>query len=222
MTLIAGLAGTGHHFFYMGAPGYWLWIGSIASAAEPIPFFLMILFAYNMVKNRRIQDDNKIALTWAKGTAVVGFLGAGVWGFMHTLAPVDYYTHGTQLTAAHGHLSFFGAYVMIVFTMISYAMPIMRGRPHGNCAKAQKVELVAFWLMVIGMIGLTIALTVAGVMQIEMQRIPDSAHAMGFMDAQAKISAVYIVRSLFGLMTFAGLLVYFYSFFVKEDKPAVA
>ena len=220
MTLIAGLAGTGHHFFYMGAPGYWLWIGSIASAAEPIPFFLMILFAYSMIKNRRIQDDNKIALTWAKGTAVVGFLGAGVWGFMHTLAPVDYYTHGTQLTAAHGHLSFFGAYVMIVFTMISYAMPILRGRPHGNCEKAQKVELVAFWLMVIGMIGLTIALTVAGVMQIDMQRIPDSAHALPFMVVQSKLTAVYIVRSLFGVMTFVGLLVYFYSFFVKEDKVA--
>ena len=218
MTLIAGLAGTGHHFFYMGAPGYWLWIGSIASAAEPIPFFLMILFAFNMVKNRRIQDDNKIALTWAKGTAVVGFLGAGVWGFMHTLAPVNYYTHGTQLTAAHGHLSFFGAYVMIIFTMISYAMPILRGRPHGNCEKAQKVELTSFWLMVIGMIGLTLALTVAGVMQIEMQRLPNSAHAMAFMDAQDKISTVYLVRSLFGLMTFSGLIVYFYSFFVKEDK----
>ena len=220
MTLIAGLAGTGHHFFYMGAPGYWLWIGSIASAAEPIPFFLMILFAYSMIKNRRIQDDNKIALTWAKGTAVVGFLGAGVWGFMHTLAPVDYYTHGTQLTAAHGHLSFFGAYVMIIFTMISYAMPILRGRPHGNCEKAQKVELIAFWLMVIGMIGLTLALTVAGVMQIEMQRIPDSAHAMAFMNVQDKLSTVYIVRSLFGVITFVGLLVYFYSFFVKEDKVA--
>ncbi len=221
MTLIAGLAGTGHHFFYIGLPGYWLWIGSIASAAEPIPFFLMILFAYNMIKNRRIQDDNKIALTWAKGTAVVGFLGAGVWGFMHTLAPVDYYTHGTQLTAAHAHLSFFGAYVMICFTLISYAMPILRGRPHGNCAKAQKVELTSFWLMVIGMIGLTLALTVAGVMQIEMQRIPDSAHAMAFMDVQAKLSTIYIIRSLFGVMTFVGLLVYFYSFFVKEERVAI-
>ncbi|MDD2358119.1 MAG: cbb3-type cytochrome c oxidase subunit I [Thiovulaceae bacterium] len=218
MTLIAGLAGTGHHFFFMGAPGYWLWIGSIASAAEPIPFFLMILFAYNMIKNRRIQDDNKMALTWAKGTAVVGFLGAGVWGFLHTLAPINYYTHGTQLTAAHGHLAFFGAYVMIIFTMISYAMPILRGRPHGNSAKAQKVERASFWLMVIGMIGLTLALTVAGVMQIEMQRIPDSAHAMVFMEVQAKITPVYIVRSLFGVMTLLGLLTYFYSFFVKDDK----
>ncbi|MDD3476255.1 MAG: cbb3-type cytochrome c oxidase subunit I [Sulfurimonas sp.] len=222
MTFIAGLAGTGHHFFFMGAPGYWLWIGSIASAAEPIPFFLMILFAYNMVKNRRIQDDNKMALTWAKGTAVVGFLGAGVWGFMHTLAPINYYTHGTQLTAAHGHLSFFGAYVMIVFTMVSYAMPILRGRPHGNSPRAQKVELTSFWFMVIGMIGLTLALTVAGILQIEAQRIPDSANAMSFMNVQDMLTPVYFVRSFFGVMVFLGLLIYFYSFFVKEDKRVVA
>lgn len=218
MTLISGLAGTGHHFFYIGTPGYWLWIGSIASAAEPIPFFLMILFAYNMAKNRRIQHDNKIALTWAKGTAVMGFLGAGVWGFLHTLAPVNYYTHGTQLTAAHGHLSFFGAYVMICFTMISYAMPILRGRPHGNGPKSQKVELTSFWMMVIGMIGLTLALTTAGIMQIEMQRLPDAAHALGFMETQAAIKTVYAIRLAFGLMVLGGLFTYFYSFFVKEAK----
>jgi len=220
MTLISGLAGTGHHFFFIGTPGYWLWIGSIASAAEPIPFFLMILFAYNMARNRRIQHDNKIALTWAKGTAVVGFLGAGVWGFLHTLAPINYYTHGTQLTAAHGHLAFFGAYVMICFTLISYAMPILRGRPHGNGPKAQRVELTSFWMMVIGMIGLTLALTAAGIMQIEMQRLRDVADALDFMSAQAAISTVYGVRLAFGVMVLLGLLTYFYSFFVKEEQVA--
>ena len=84
MTLVSGIVGTGHHFFYIGTPGYWLWIGSIASAIEPLPFFLMILYAFAMEKQRRIDHDNKIALTWAKGTAVMAFLGAGVWGFLHT------------------------------------------------------------------------------------------------------------------------------------------
>jgi len=218
MTLISGLAGTGHHFFFIGTPEYWLWIGSLSSATEPIPFLMMVLFAYSMVKNRRIQHDNKMALTWAKGTAVMGFLGAGVWGFMHTLAPVNFYTHGTQLTAAHGHLAFFGAYVMIIFTLVSYTMPILRGRPHGNGPVSQKLELISFWMMVLGMLGLTLALTVAGVMQIEMQRIPEAANALSFMDAQDKIAAVYGVRLMFGFVVFAGLLTYLYSFFVKDAQ----
>lgn len=216
MTLVSGLVGTGHHFYFMGAPEYWLWLGSISSAVEPLPFFLMILFAYTVTKQRKIQYDNKMALTWAKGTAVMGFLGAGVWGFMHTLAPVNFYTHGTQLTAAHGHLSFYGAYIMIIFTIISYAMPILRGRPKGNCAKAQKVELSAFWLMNIGMMGLTLALTVAGVMQIIQQRT--GVNPLGFMEVQATIAPVYYTRIAFGLMVFICLITYFTSFFIKEEK----
>ncbi len=216
MTLVSGIVGTGHHFFYIGTPDYWLWIGSIASAVEPLPFFLMIMYAFTMEKQRRVDHENKIALTWAKGTAVIAFLGAGVWGFLHTLAPVNYYTHGTQLTAAHGHLAFFGAYIMIMFCIISYAMPIMRGRLKGNCEKAQKVERVGFWLMVLGMLGVTLALTVAGTWQIVLQRWPESGEALSFMATQAEIIPVYVFRLGFGLMTFTGLLVYLYSFFVKE------
>ncbi len=219
MTLVSGIVGTGHHYFYIGAPSYWLWIGSIASAVEPLPFFLMILYAFSMARQRRIDHDNKIALTWAKGTAVMAFLGAGVLGFLHTLAPINFFTHGTQLTAAHGHLSFFGAYIMILFTIISYAMPIMRGRLHGNGLKAQKVELSSFWMMVIGMLGVTSALVVAGAMQVFMQRV-GGVDAMSFMDTQAEIIPVYAVRLAFGLLTLLGLVTYFYSFFVKEEAQA--
>ena len=216
MTLVSGIVGTGHHYFYIGTPDYWLWIGSIASAVEPLPFFLMVLYAFTMAKQRRIDHDNKIALTWAKGTAVMAFLGAGVWGFIHTLAPINYYTHGTQLTAAHGHLAFFGAYIMILFTIISYAMPILRGRTHGNGPKAQAVELKSFWMMVIGMLGVTAALTVAGIMQVMLQRFSD-LDSLSFMATQAEIVPVYTVRLLFGILTLAGLFTYFYSFFVKEE-----
>ncbi|MFT7003788.1 MAG: nitric oxide reductase subunit B [Sulfurimonas sp.] len=215
MTMISGILGTGHHFFYMGAPEYWLWIGSISSSVEPLPFFLMVLFAFSMARDRKIKHDNEIALTWAKGTAVMAFLGAGVWGFLHTLAPVNFYTHGTQLTAAHGHLSFYGAYIMIIFTVISYAMPILRGRPHGNCAKAQKVELSSFWMMNIGMLGLTLALTAAGIVQIMDLRV--GTNLIGFMESQESIRNVYFIRLGFGALVFVGLLTYFYSFFIKEE-----
>ncbi|MCD6173689.1 MAG: cbb3-type cytochrome c oxidase subunit I [Sulfurimonas sp.] len=216
MTMVSGILGTGHHFFFMGAPEYWLWIGSISSAVEPLPFFLMILFAFTMARDRKIQHENEIALTWAKGTAVIAFIGAGVWGFFHTLAPVNMFTHGTQLTAAHGHLSFYGAYIMIMFTMISYAMPIMRGRPHGNSKPAQKRELTSFWMMNIGMIGLTLALSAAGIVQILDQRV--GTDLIGFMESQESIAGIYTIRAAFGVLVLAGLLTYFSSFFMKEEN----
>jgi nitric oxide reductase subunit B len=119
MTLITGIIGTGHHYFWIGTPAYWQVWGSIFSALEPVPFFMMTMFAFNMVKRRRRAHPNQAATLWALGTGVMSFLGAGVWGFLGTLSVVNYYTHGTQLTASHGHMAFYGAYAMVVLTMIS-------------------------------------------------------------------------------------------------------
>ncbi len=163
------------------------------------------------------EHGNQIATLWALGTAVMAFLGAGVWGFIHTLAPVNYYTHGSQITAAHGHLAFFGAYAMVVLCIISYAMPIMRGRPQGNSAAAQKLETFAFWAMCISMLGITLALTVAGVWQVALQRLPEVG-ALSFMNTQAKLMPVYWVRELFGLLFLGGLVSYLASFFVGGVK----
>jgi len=219
MALISGILGTGHHFFWIGAPEYWLWLGSIFSAIEPIPFFMMTLFAFNMVNRRRREHPNRAATLWALGCAVMAFLGAGVWGFLHTLAPVNYYTHGTQITAAHGHMAFYGAYVMIVLTIVSYAMPIMRGRPNGNSNQAQVVEMWGFWLMTISMVFITLFLTGAGVLQVWLQRLPESGEALSFMATQDKIALFYWLRLISGIGFMTGLVVYLVSFFVGGEEP---
>ncbi len=219
LTLISGIIGTGHHYFWIGAPSYWQWFGSIFSALEPIPFFVMTLFAFNVVNKRRREHPNKVATLWALGTAVMAFLGAGVWGFLHTLAPVNYYTHGTQITAAHGHMAFYGAYVMIVLTIISYSMPIMRGRV-ANGPKAQVLEMWSFWLMTVSMVFITLFLTGAGILQVYLQRYSDTP--LGFMVVQEKIELFYWMREIAGVIFLIGLIVYIMSFFVKHDDEVTA
>ena len=218
LTLVTGIIGTGHHYYWIGAPEYWQWWGSIFSALEPIPFFMMTVFAFNMVNRRRREHPNKAATLWALGTGVMAFLGAGLWGFLHTLAPVNFYTHGTQITAAHGHLAFYGAYVAVVLTMISYAMPILRGRV-ANSEKAQIMEMWSFWLMSISMFFITLFLTGAGILQIWLQRI--SSTPMSFMAVQDQISLFYWAREGTGVVFLIGLLIYVGSFFVK-GKAATA
>ncbi|MCU7960662.1 MAG: cbb3-type cytochrome c oxidase subunit I [gamma proteobacterium symbiont of Bathyaustriella thionipta] len=218
MSLITGIIGTGHHYYWIGTPEYWQWWGSIFSAMEPIPFFMMTIFAFNMVNRRRRDHPNKAAVLWALGTAVMAFLGAGVWGFMHTLAPVNYYTHGTQITAAHGHMAFYGAYVMIVLTMISYAMPIMRGQKAANM-RAQVMEMWSFWLMTVSMVFITLFLTGAGVLQTYLQRYTDDP--LPFMVVQDKIEIFYWLREIAGVVFIIGLVLYVISFFVKGNEAKV-
>ena len=222
MTLITGIIGTGHHYYWIGTPVYWQWWGSIFSALEPIPFFMMTVFAFNMVNQRRRDHPNRAAVLWAMGTAVMAFLGAGVWGFLHTLSPVNFYTHGTQITAAHGHMAFYGAYVMIVLTIISYAWPKMHGREAAN-PRAQVVEMWSFWLMSVSMVFITLFLTAAGVLQVWMQRYSETPEP--FMVVQEKIALFYWMREAAGVVFMIGLLVYVASFFVKPgaaEVPAAA
>ncbi len=215
MTLITGIIGTGHHYYWIGTPDYWQWWGSIFSAMEPIPFFMMTVFAFNMVNRRRREHPNKATVLWALGTAVMAFLGAGVWGFLHTLAPINYYTHGSQVTAAHGHMAFYGAYVMIVLTIISYAMPILRGQEASD-PRSQVLEMWSFWLMTVSMVFITLFLTGAGVLQVWLQRYTEDPQP--FMVVQEKIEMFYWLRELAGAVFLIGLIVYVISFFVKGGE----
>lgn len=197
-ALFSGILGTGHHYYWIGAPGYWQWIGSIFSAVEPLPFFAMVLFAFGMVWKGRREHPNKAALLWSLGCAVTSFFGAGVWGFLHTLSSVNYYTHGTQLTAAHGHLAFYGAYAMVNIAMITYALPpLLRREPYN-----QTLNIVSFWLLTGGVVTMTAALTFAGVLQTHLQYVVGQE----FMEVQQQLTLFYWIRLVGGVITTVGLI----------------
>lgn len=166
LTFLSGILGTGHHYYYIGAPKYWLAIGGIFSAMEPLAFLGMALFAIFMYKRSQRNHPNVIALYWTIGSAVLSFLGAGFLGVAHTIPQVNLWTHGTLVTAMHGHLAFWGAYAMIVFAIMTYALPLMTGRKLWN----NNMGLYAFWLQNLGMLSMTGAFAVAGIAQVYLER----------------------------------------------------
>ncbi|WP_423208522.1 cbb3-type cytochrome c oxidase subunit I [Paracoccus yeei] len=202
-ALFSGILGTGHHYYWIGLPAYWQWIGSIFSSFEVVPFFAMMSFAFVMVWKGRRDHPNKAALLWSLGCSVLAFFGAGVWGFLHTLHGVNYYTHGTQVTAAHGHLAFYGAYVCLNLALFTYALPILRRRDPYN----QVLNMAAFWLMSGGMLFMTFVLTFAGTQQTHLQRV------MGeyYMDVQDQIALFYWMRLGAGVAVVLGAYMLIYS-----------
>ena len=214
MSLVTGLIGIGHHYYYIGVPAYWLWLGSVFSALEPIPFLLLIAFAFRMHGQRRKEHPNKAAMLWAMGTPIMAFLGAGLWGFIITLAPVQYVAHGTEMTAAHGHLAFFGAYAMVSLAIISYAMPLLRGR-EANGSAAQRWEMTGFWLMTLSMIAIALSLTGAGIVTIFLQRM--GGNPLPFMEVQDKSQIFFLIREYAGAVFGLGLLAYLVSFFAPGE-----
>ncbi|MTH34394.1 nitric-oxide reductase large subunit [Paracoccus limosus] len=213
-ALFSGILGTGHHYYWIGLPAYWQWIGSIFSSFEVVPFFAMMSFAFVMVWKGRRDHPNKAALLWSLGCAVLAFFGAGIWGFLHTLHGVNYYTHGTQVTAAHGHLAFYGAYVCLNIALFTYALPILRQRDPYN----QVLNMAAFWLMSGGMLFMTFVLTFAGTLQTHLQRVMGE----NYMDVQDQIALFYWMRLGAGVAVVIGTYMLIYALLVPRRREVIA
>ena len=151
-ALFTGILGTGHHYYWIGTPGYWQWIGSIFSALEVAALLRHGRSSPSTWCGRAVATTPtrpRCCGRWA--ARCFAFFGAGVWGFMHTLAPINFYTHGTQVTAAHGHLAFYGAYVMLNIAMFTYAMPQLLKREPYN----QMLNMWGFWITSGGVVFMT-------------------------------------------------------------------
>ncbi|MCF8464063.1 MAG: cbb3-type cytochrome c oxidase subunit I [Flavobacteriales bacterium] len=210
LTFLSGVLGTGHHYYYIGAPKYWLIVGGIFSALEPLAFLAMALFAINMYRKSGRSHPNKSALYWTIGSAVMSFVGAGLLGAAHTLPQVNLYTHGTLVTAMHGHLAFWGAYAMMVLAIISYALPNLTGRKlYDNAA-----SMYAFWLSNIGMVCMTCAFAVAGIAQVYMER----KIGLDFMQVQQEIEVHFFGLVLAATLFTIGICLFIYNF-VKYGQP---
>jgi nitric oxide reductase subunit B len=205
LTFLSGILGTGHHYYYIGVNNIWLIVGGIFSAMEPLAFLAMTLWAINMYRKGEKSHPNKLAIYWTLGSAIVAFLGAGVLGLAHTLPQTNLYTHGTLVTAMHGHLSFWGAYAMIVIAMMTYAMPNLTGRKLYDHARGR----AAFWLSNIGMFTMVSAFAAAGVAQVYLERI------MGydFGDVQNEISVHFWVLITGATILSTGIILLIIDFF---------
>jgi nitric oxide reductase subunit B len=212
LTFLSGILGTGHHYYWIGTPRYWLWVGGFFSALEPLAFLGMATYAYTTMRRSGLAHPNSIALHWTIGSAIFSAIGAGILGFAHTWPAVNQWTHGTHVTTMHGHMAFFGAYAMIVLAMISYALPGLTGRSEEE--RQTRAGVVAFWLMVAGMFGMTMALAAAGITQTYLERIL----GIGYLETQQKIQVHYLMWLGTSLVFGAGVAAFVWDF-VRAGAP---
>jgi nitric oxide reductase subunit B len=204
LTFLSGILGTGHHYYWMGAPEYWLLVGGVFSALEPLAFLGMALWAVWLARKGGRRHPNRIALFWSVGTGIMSFVGAGFLGFAHTLPQVNIYTHGTLVVAMHGHLAFWGAYAMLVLAMISYVMPQMTGRRFFEGWMPDW----AFWTSNIGMIGMTGAFAVAGIAQVYLERMI----GMDFLETQEALHVHFLGLVLAATLFSVGITFFIWNF----------
>jgi nitric oxide reductase subunit B len=216
LTFISGILGTAHHYYWIGVPRYWLPIGGFFSALEPFVFFGMAMYAYYAIRRSGLGHPNRMALHWTIGSAIFSALGAGLLGLAHTWPAVNKWTHGTLITPMHGHMAFFGAYVMIVLGLITYAMPGLTGRPEDS--RETTAGFWSFWLQIGGMFGMTMAFATAGITQTYLERIL----GIGYLDTQLKLQVHFLMLVATGALFTAGVALYLWDFFFLAGPLAPA
>lgn len=215
LVFIAGIIGTAHHYYWVGVPTYWLPIGGFFSALEPLALIAMAVYAYSAIRRSGLAHPNTLALHWTVGSAVYTLFGAGLLGLAHTWPGVNKWTHGTLITAMHGHAAFYGAYAMIVLAMISYALPTLspQRREPGT-----SIGYWSFWLQLAGMFGMTLSFATAGIGQVYLERIL----GLGYLDAQLKIQVHFLMLIATASIFAVGVILFIIDFFRYAPRFEVA
>jgi nitric oxide reductase subunit B len=222
MLFGSGILGLGHHYFWIGTPEYWWEIGALFSALEPLPLvamFVHVTYDWGRESGAGHSITNTPALAWFFTNAFGNFLGAGIWGFFHTLPQVNIYTHGTQFTSAHGHLAFFGAYATILIGMFYMGVQGTNGIKEMRATFDSKMAIA---LITLGVVGMTVSLTIAGYGQVLVERAQMGATWEAFFVSQDRLWFIQGLgwRLVMGLVTLVGFLYLIKDLLTTGKNPA--
>lgn len=179
ILLGSGVIGTGHHYYWIGAPDLWIALGAVFSALEVIPLTLLILEAwgqYKIMKDGGADFPYKGSFAFLISVAIWNLAGAGGLGFLINMPIVSYFEHGSQLTPTHGHGAMVGVYGFFSVAVMLYTMRNLV-KPE---AWSERLEKFSVWALNIGLAGM-IAITLLPVGFLQLKK----AYEEGFWAARS-------------------------------------
>lgn len=153
LIMASGTLGVGHHYWWQGLDEYWIAIGGIFSALEPLPLALLMIEALKQksdIKKHGQSFDFGVPFLWLAGSAFLNWFGAGFLGMVINTPTISYYSHGTYLIMPHGHVALLGAfgYIAIAFIYMTARANAMAKNLEWN----ETFSKFGFWLITIGVV----------------------------------------------------------------------
>ncbi|GAB4172081.1 MAG: cbb3-type cytochrome c oxidase subunit I [Calditrichia bacterium] len=175
LVAMSGTLGVAHHYWWQGLDEYWIAIGSIFSALEPVPLVVLMIEAwkeYREIKRERGEFEYTLPFMWLTAGAFLNWYGAGFLGMVINLPIVNYYSHGTYLIMPHGHVALLGAFGYLTIAFI-YSVARAYAKSN-NIVWNESLSKWGFWLVTLGIVLFSIPTLVIG---FEQTRI---AYEMGY------------------------------------------
>jgi len=158
ILLGSGLIGTGHHYYWIGANDFWIALGSVFSGMEVIPLTLLAVEAvehWRVIRRGGEHFPYTNVFAFLVAVAFWNLFGAGVLGFLINLPMVNYYEHGSFLTANHGHAALMGVFGMLAIALALYCVRNLTTEK-GYVKRLFQISFVGLNLGLFGMVVLTL------------------------------------------------------------------
>ncbi len=216
LVWLSGLLGNAHHYFWIGTPEFWQFWGSLFSALEPLPLVFCFWHIYLDAHHDRRPLANAPAFYFILGSVVLEQVGAGILGFTMTFALTNAWSHGTWVTPSHAHLALFGTFGMLGLAAAYFAIPAVRGIERFD----QRLGKLGFWLLFLGMLGMSLVFALGGTVQVYELRILGLDWYGG--DLRRAMLPYQILVPVFGLVFAIGAIVVVYDLLTLGARSAAA
>jgi cytochrome c oxidase cbb3-type subunit 1/cytochrome c oxidase cbb3-type subunit I/II len=190
-----------HHLLQVPAPTWLKVIAIVDSVGMIIPVFIVLINLWYTAKGKLGEIHADIGAKFVF-TGTIIYLFTCIQGPLQSLPQVQRLTHFTNWVVAHAHMGILGFSGMIALGGIYYILPKITGKP----LYSRMLADFQYWLVLIGLSGFMVSLTIAGLIQ-----------GNGWLNGETiyrilpQIHHYNVVRASMGLMIVVGALIGLYN-----------
>jgi cytochrome c oxidase cbb3-type subunit 1/cytochrome c oxidase cbb3-type subunit I/II len=190
-----------HHLLQVPVPTWLKVISIVDSVGMVIPVLVVLINLWYTAKGRlgNIHADVGAKFVF---TGTIMYFFVSIQGSMMALPQVQRVTHFNNWVVGHAHVGVLGFSGMIALGGLYYVLPKLAGRPLFSKFLAD----FQYWMVLIGVSGFTIVLTVVGLIQGNAWLNGETVYRV-----LPEVHIYYVVRASLGLMIFTSALLGFYN-----------
>ncbi len=190
-----------HHLLQVPVPTWLKVIAIVDSVAMVIPVMVFLINIWYTVKGKLGEIHADIGAKFVF-TGTIFYFFVSIQGSMMSLPQVQRVTHFNNWVVGHAHVGVLGFAAMTALGGLYYILPRISGRPLYSRFLAD----LQYWLILLGVIGFTVVLTIVGLIQGNAWLNGETIYRV-----LPEIHMYYVLRASIGFLIMSGAYIGLYN-----------
>ena len=192
-----------HHLLQVPVPTWLKVIAIVDSIAMIIPVMVFLINIWYTAKGKLGEIHADIGAKWVF-TGTIFYFVVSIQGSMMALPQVQRVTHFNNWVVGHAHVGVLGFSAMTALGGLYFILPRITGKPLYSRFLAD----LQYWLVMLGVIGFTVVLTIVGLIQGNAWLNGETVYRV-----LPEIHIYYVIRAAIGVLIVSSALIGLYNIF---------